>query len=189
MKNNQLERIEKLELTMAKLAKANQLTNEVLFELPDDIKEQIKQEVTTHFNELESKVVASVEDTIEKKVDTTIQTFFDERGISKHDADRLAKARNKRMCELLGDSKSDRYQLYIRFYQGRLRNMYLKKFDVMRYADISPAQFAEALNFIQNWIMDDDSWCTNALHETYRNDEFSNNKLKHAYERYFNITA
>ena len=70
-----------------------------------------------------------------------------------------------------------------------MRNQYLKKFDVMRYADIEPSQFSEALSFIQNFSIVDDSWCTKLLHEEYRNDEFPNNKLKHAYERYFNITA
>lgn len=189
MQNNQEQRIEKLELTMAKLAQANQLTNEVLFELPDNLKVQIKQEVDTRLKEIESNVVTTVGDTIDKKVEETIKTVFDERGLSKIDADRLTKARQKRMRELLGDSKSDRYKIYIKFYQGNMRNQYLKKFDVMRYADIEPSQFTEALNFIQNFNIVDDSWCTKLLHEEYRNDEFPNNKLKHAYERYFNITA
>lgn len=35
--------------------------------------------------------------------------------------------------------------------------------------------------------MDDDSWCTDILYETYRNDEFIDNKMAHAYERYFHI--
>lgn len=180
-------RVSALELATVKLGQANQLTNEVMTdiatELPDEIRRQIHQEVNTRTKEIESDVIAAVDGMIKGAIIDTL----DERGLTKYDADRLAKARNKRMCELLGSPDSDRYKLYIRFYHGRMRNMYLKQFDVMRYADISSAQFTEALNFIQNWTMDDDSWCTDILHETYRNDEFPNNKMVHAYERYFNI--
>lgn len=180
-------RISALEIATVKLGQANQLTNEVMTDiataLPDEMRAQIHQEVSARAKEIESNVIAAVGDTIKWEIGIALN----ERGLSKHDADRLAKARNKRMCELLGNPDSDRYKLYIKFYQGRMRNMYLKQFDVMRYADISSVQFTEALNFIQNWTMDDDSWCTDILHETYRNDEFPNNKMIHAYERYFNI--
>lgn len=63
----------------------------------------------------------------------------------------------------------------------------MKKFDVMRYADIDPSQFKEALEYIQNFNIVDRSWCIEALHNNYRNQEFPNNKLVHAYERYFGI--
>ena len=93
------------------------------------------------------------------------------------------------MRELLGDSKEDKYKLFIPFYQGYMRKGYLKKFDVMRYADIEPNKLPEALEYIQNFNIIDTSWCVEALHRTYQNNEFTNNKLVHAYERYFNITV
>lgn len=185
---NELEkRVSKLEQLTKKLGQSSQITNEVVTELiegiSDEIKGQVKQELVTREEEIESNVLASVTGSIETKIKETL----DERGLSKTDADRLTKARYKRMRELLGNSKSDEYKLFIPFYQGVMRNGYLKKFDVMRYADIEPSQFKEALDYIQNFNIVDRSWCIEALHNNYRNQEFPNNKLIHAYERYFGI--
>lgn len=187
---NELEtRVSKLELLTKRLGESSQITNEVVTELTTElsgiVKEQIKEEMITREREIESNVITSVSTTIESKIKETL----DERGLSKTDADRLTKARYKRMRELLGNSKSDEYKLFIPFYQGVMRNGYLKKFDVMRYADIDPSQFKEALEFIQNFNITDRSWCIEALHNNYRNKEFSNNKLVHAYERYFGINV
>lgn len=185
---NELEtRVSKLELLTKKLGQSSQLTNEVITELAngisDEIKTQVKEEIITREKEIESNVMVSVSGAIE----STIKEKLDERGLSKTDADRLTKARQKRMRELLGDSKSDEYKLFIPFYQGCMRNGYLKKFDVMRYADIEPSEFKTALEYIQNFNLSDRSWCIEALHNTYQNNEFLNNKLVHAYERYFGI--
>lgn len=185
---NELEtRVSKLELLTKKLGQSSQLTNEVVTELingiSDEIKGQIKEEIITREKEIESNVTVAVSGVIEGK----IKEKLDERGLSKTDSDRLMKARYKRMRELLGDSKSDEYKLFIPFYQGTMRNGYMKKFDVMRYADIEPSRFKEALEYIQNFNMSDRSWCIEALHKTYQNNEFANNKLVHAYERYFGI--
>lgn len=185
---NELEkRVSKLEQLTKKLGQSSQITNEVVTELiegiSDEIKGQVKQELVTREEEIESNVLASVTGSIETKIKETL----DERGLSKTDADRLTKARYKRMRELLGNSKSDEYKLFIPFYQGVMRNGYLKKFDVMRYADIDPSQFKEALEYIQNFNIVDRSWCIEALHNNYRNQEFPNNKLIHAYERYFGV--
>lgn len=146
---NELEtRVSKLELLTKRLGESSQITNEVVTELTTElsgiVKEQIKEEMITREREIESNVITSVSTTIESKIKETL----DERGLSKTDADRLTKARYKRMRELLGNSKSDEYKLFIPFYQGVMRNGYLKKFDVMRYADIDPSQFKEALEFI-----------------------------------------
>ena len=159
------------------------LTNKIVKILPNAIKKQFAQEFATRESEIESNVITTVSGVI----DTKIRDTLDERGLSNTDADRLTKARYKRMRELLGDSKSDEYKLFIPFYQGCMRNGYLKKFDVLRYADIDPSQFKEALEYIQNFNIVDRSWCIEALHNNYRNQEFTNNKLVHAYERYFGI--
>lgn len=191
---NELEtRVSRLELLTKKLGQSSQITNEVVEELiggiageiATEVKTQVKQELITREKEIESNVTMAVSGTIDGK----IKDVLDERGLSKTDADRLTKARYKKMRELLGDSRGDEYKLFIPFYQGVLRNGYLKKFDVMRYADIYPSQFKEALEYIQNFNIGDRSWCVDALHKTYRNNEFTNNKLVHAYERYFGINA
>ena len=187
---NELEtRVSKLELLTKRLGESSQITNEVVTELTTElsgiVRTQIKEEMVTREKEIESNVLTTVSGTIESKIKETL----DERGLSKIDADRLMKARYKRMRELLGDSKSDEYKLFIPFYQGMMRNGYIKKFDVMRYADIDPSQFKEALDYIQNFNIVDRSWCIEALHNNYRNNEFANNKLVHAYERYFGINV
>lgn len=191
MNTNIEPRVTKLELYTKKLSESSLLANEVLTELvsdlPNAIREQIKEEMVFKGREIQSNVMTSVNKTVDKKIDDKFVEKFDERGLSKYDADRLTKARYKRMRELLGNSKSDEYKLFIPFYQGCLRNGYYKKFNVNRYADIKPSQFNEALIYIQNFDITDRSWCVQALHDTYRNNEFANNKLVHAYERYFCI--
>ena len=189
---NELEtRVSRLESLTKKLGQSSQMTNEVVGELINgitdeiatEVKTQVKQELVTKEKEIESNVTIAVSGAIDGK----IKDVLNERGLSKTDADRLTKARYKKMRELLGDSRGDEYKLFIPFYQGVLRNGYLKKFDVMRYADIDPSRFKEALEYIQNFNIRDRSWCIDALHKTYRNNEFINNKLVHAYERYFGI--
>ena len=185
---NELEtRVSKLELLTRKLGESSQLVNEVVSSLTTElsgiVRSQLKEEMVTREKEMESNIITSVSGTI----DTKIKEKLDERGLSKTDADRLTKARYRRMRELLGDSQSDEYKLFIPFYQGALRNRYTKKFDVLRYADIDPSEFKEALELTQNFDISDRSWCIEALHRNYRNNEFANNKLVHAYERYFGI--
>ncbi|WP_143322619.1 ORF6C domain-containing protein [Clostridium sp. HBUAS56010] len=180
-------RMSKLELLTKRLGESSQITNEVVTELTSElsgiVREQVKEEMVTREREIESNVITTVKDTVE----STIREKLDERGLSKIDADRLTKARQKRMRELLGNPSSDEYQLFIGFYQGKLRNGYKRKFDVTTYAGIDPSIFKEALEYIQNFDMANRSWCINALHRTYQNNEFANNKLVHAYERFFGI--
>lgn len=182
-----------LEELTGDLARSLQLTNGVVGKLingiHNQISNQLKEEMVTTGKEIEANVTTAVTNTISNKIDLTIKEKLDERGLSKVDADRLTRARYKRMRELLGDSKEDKYKLFIPFYQGYMRKGYLKKFDVMRYADIEPNKLPEALEYIQNFNIIDTSWCVEALHRTYQNNEFTNNKLVHAYERYFNITV
>lgn len=192
--SNELEvRVSKLERLTKKLGESSQIANEVITELidgiADDIKCQVKEEFVTREKEIETNVTTAISGTINGTIEQKIKETLDERGLSKTDADRLTKARYKRMRELLGDSKSDEYKLFIPFYQGVMRNGYLKKFDVMRYADIDPSQFKEALDYIQTFNIVDRSWCIEALHNTYQNNEFPNNKMVHAYERYFGINV
>lgn len=183
------DRVSNLEALTQKLGQSAKLVDEVLGEFIEgvstEIKEQVKQEIVTREKEIESNVTLAVSGTIDQKIRDTL----DERGLSNIDADRLTKARYKRMRELLGDSKGDEYKLFIPFYQGMMRNGYLKKFNVMKYASIDPSQFKDALEYIQNFNITDRSWCVEALHKTYMNNEFANNKLVHAYERYFKVVA
>lgn len=155
----------------------------------DQISNRLKIEMVATGKKIEADVTTAVTSNISSKIESTIKEKLDERGLSKVDADRLTRARYKRMRELLGDSKEDKYKLFIPFYQGCMRKGYLKKFDVMRYADIEPDKLPEALEYIQNFNIIDTSWCVEALHRTYQNNEFTNNKLVHAYERYFKITV
>lgn len=191
--NNTLEtRVSTLEEVALKLAQSSAITNEVIncltLRSEKQIRDRIRIELSAQKQELESNITTSVAGQIDTKVQAAVKETLDERGLSKADADKLESARYKRMRELLGDSKSDQYQLFIPFYQGCMRKGYQAKFQVKRYADISPNEFRAALEYIQNFTLSDTSWCVKALHDTYAKDEFRTPKLRHAYERYFQIT-
>ena len=109
----------------------------------DQISNRLKIEMVATGKKIEADVTTAVTSNISSKIESTIKEKLDERGLSKVDADRLTRARYKRMRELLGDSKEDKYKLFIPFYQGCMRKGYLKKFDVMRYADIEPDKLPE----------------------------------------------
>ena len=193
MTNKIEERVSLLEMVTTDLAKANTMTNDVIKKLASvvsdeikaDVKKQFDEEFATREKEIESKVITTVSGNIDKRIRETL----DERGLSKTDADRLTNARRNRYRELLGNSKGDEYKLFIPFYQYMFKTAYCKKFGVLRFADIEPTQLKEALDFTNNFTVTDRSWCIEALHNNYRNNEFSNNKLVHAYERYFGINV
>ena len=193
MTNKIEERVSLLEMVTTDLAKANTMTNDVIKKLASvvsdeikaDVKKQFDEEFATREKEIESNVITTVSGNIDKRIRETL----DERGLSKTDADRLTNARRNRYRELLGNSKGDEYKLFIPFYQYMFKTAYCKKFGVLRFADIEPTQLKEALDFTNNFTVADRSWCIEALHNNYRNNEFSNNKLVHAYERYFGINV
>lgn len=193
MTNKIEERVSLLEMVTTDLAKANTMTNDVIKKLASvvsdeikaDVKKQFDEEFATREKEIESNVITTVSGNIDKRIRETL----DERGLSKTDADRLTNARRNRYRELLGNSKGDEYKLFIPFYQYMFKTAYCKKFGVLRFADIEPTQLKEALDFTNNFTVTDRSWCIEALHNNYRNNEFANNKLVHAYERYFGINV
>lgn len=193
MTNKIEERVSLLEMVTTDLAKANTMTNDVIKKLASvvsdeikaDVKKQFDEEFATREKEIESNVITTVSGNIDKRIRETL----DERGLSKTDADRLTNARRNRYRELLGNSKGDEYKLFIPFYQYMFKTAYCKKFGVLRFADIEPTQLKEALDFTNNFTVADRSWCIEALHNNYRNNEFANNKLVHAYERYFGINV
>ena len=193
MTNKIEERVSLLEMVTTDLAKANTMTNDVIKKLASvvsdeikaDVKKQFDEEFATREKEIESNVITTVSGNIDKRIRETL----DERGLSKTDADRLTNARRNRYRELLGNSKGDEYKLFIPFYQYMFKTAYCKKFGVLRFADIEPTQLKEALDFTNNFTVTDRSWCIEALHNNYRNNKFSNNKLVHAYERYFGINV
>lgn len=189
---NELEkRVSKLEQLTKKLGQSSQITNEVVTELTTElsgiVREQLKEEMVTREKEIESNVLISVTGQIDKKVKEVV----DDRGLNRKELTRLKKVRDKRFIELLGSPESDRYKLFIKFYQSAMGKGYRKKFDCSAYGDVDASRFKEALEYEENFNISDDyySWCIETLHNDYRNDEFPNNKLVHAYERYFGINV
>lgn len=190
--SNELEtRVSKLELLTKKLGESSQITNEVVTELiegiSDEIKGQVKEELVTREKEIESNVLTSVSG----KIDETVKKIVDDRGLNRKELARLKKVRDKRFIELLGSPESDRYKLFIKFYQSAMGKGYRKKFDCSAYGDVDASRFKEALEYESNFNVTDDyySWCIETLHKDYRNEELGNNKLIHAYERYFGINV
>lgn len=169
------------------LAKNAKELNEVIVEMSlalqrntEIIHEQIKQEMITAKQEIETSTAL----TAKNYIDAAIGEKMNERGISKFDADRLTKLRNKRLIELLGSPSSDNYILFIKYYQGMLRNSYKKQFNVLRYGDITPAQYKEAEMFIRSFDISDTRWMREKLEKEYLNGELTV-KQKNAYERCF----
>lgn len=189
---NELEkRVSKLEQLTKRLGESSQITNEVVTELTSElsgiVREQLKEEMVTREKEIESNVLISVTDQIDKKVKEVV----DDRGLNRKELTRLKKVRDKRFIELLCSPESDRYKLFIKFYQSAMGKGYRKKFDCSAYRDVDASRFKEVLEYEENFNVLDDyySWCIETLHNDYRNDEFPNNKLVHAYERYFGINV
>lgn len=189
---NELERrVSKLEQLTKRLGESSQITNEVVTELTSElsgiVREQLKEEMVTREKEIESNVLISVTGQIDKKVKEVV----DDRGLNRKELTRLKKVRDKRFIELLGSPESDRYKLFIKFYQSAMGKGYRKKFDCSAYGDVDASRFKEALEYEENFNISDDyySWCVEVLHNDYRNGEFPNNKLIHAYERYFGINV
>lgn len=189
------ERVSLLEMVATDLAKANETTNNVIqklanavsIEVKAGIKSQFEEEFTTREKEIESNVLTSVSG----KIDETVKKIVDDRGLNRKELARLKKVRDKRFIELLGSPESDRYKLFIKFYQSAMGKGYRKKFDCSAYGDVDASRFKEALEYELNFNVTDDyySWCIETLHKDYRNEELGNNKLVHAYERYFGINV
>lgn len=171
------------------LGKVQENTNQILYVLSEQIK-QANQNMSTAIN----KQMATAKEEIKKDtavaskayVDAIIQDKLDERGLSKYDADRLTRMRNKRFIELLGDPKSDLYILFISYFQRNYRKKYQKRFKVGRYGDISAAQFQDVESFTKTFNVPDVTYIYDSLHRRYRDGELPI-KMKNAYERYFGV--
>lgn len=166
-------------------------TNQILYVLSEQIK-QANQNMTTAINEqmatAKEEIKRDTATTSKAYVDAIIQDKLDERGLSKYDADRLTKMRNKRFIELLGDPKSDLYILFIGYFQNNYRKKYQKRFKVSRYGDISAAQFQDVESFTKTFNVPDVGYIYDNLHRRYRDGELPI-KMKNAYERYFGVNT
>ena len=192
--NNVMVKLNKHEELLSKLGQSQQLVNEVLSEFVNEIKGQVKEEIVTIKSEIESNIKVGLEGTIKKEVGKQIEDKIIERGLSKKECNLLRKIRNKRFCELLGNSTGDRYILFISFLQSDFQKAYRKKFEVYSYAETDPTRFEEACEFTRNYTLSGNyiNWAIERLHENYKFDTFpikSKHILKPAYERYFEINA
>lgn len=146
---------------------------------------QIKEEFNTRAEEIENGILGKVGSEIDEKVKNAVN----ERGLNRSEMNDLTKARNIRMCQLLGDSKSDKYILLISFYQGAMVKGYRKQFNCSAYGDIEATRFKEALTYINNFDVDAGyyNWAIEKLHDQYRDGEIENRRKYNAYERFFGI--
>jgi len=182
-------RVSKLELLSQKLAKVNGLNTEILTELTDTIAEDIKLQVAEEFGARTKEIEGTILGTVGEAIEDKVRTAVNERGLNRSEMNKLTKARNVRIAQLLGNSNSDAYILLISFYQGAMVKAYRKQFDCSAYGDIEATRFNEALNFIHNFTVTPDyhNWALEKLHMQYRDGEIENKKKFNAYERYFGI--
>lgn len=189
----QEQRLTVLENATKQLAQAAQLTNQVLTSMQHyspatQYKEQIMQELALRTEEMKGEIL----DSLNAKLEGLLRDKLAERGLSKYDADRFAKARKARMCYLLGKPSQSKYILFIRMYQSEFNKTFKEKFKVSKYEDVKPSQLKEALEFTNSFTISSDyeDWCLKTLAENYENKLFSNKpksnqKLIEAYEDYF----
>lgn len=184
-------RVSRLELLTQKMGQSSQIMNEVVTELTNEIsgivRAQVKEEMVTREKEIESNVTIAVAG----KIETTVKEIVNERGLNRHEIETLKKIRNKRFIELLGAPSSDKYRLFIKFYQSAMSKGYRKKFSCSAYGDVDPTNFKEAIKYEETFNVEPSyyDWCVETLHRDYQNDELPNNRLIHAYERYFCVNA
>jgi len=178
-----------------KLAQSMGLTNEVLTELTsglteivsNEVKGQIKEEMTTRTQEMKGEVLTTIGNTITETVNSAVA----ERGLNRKETSKLTKTRNKKMYQLLGDVNSDKYKLFAPFYFSQMGKEYRKQFNCDAYGDVNANRFDEAIEFLNNFTISQDyhEWCVSTLHKDYRNDEIESNKKLNAYKRYFGLIA
>lgn len=182
-------RVNRLENIASKLAKSNELTNEVICELVDElsteVRKQVKEELVTKSEEIKRETIDAVSGAIDEKVKIAVN----ERGLNRTEMNKLTKARNVRMRQLLGDSRGDKYILLISFYQGAMIKGYRKNFDCGAYGDIEATRFSEAIDYVNNFDVQQGyyDWAIDILHNQYRDGEIENKKKFNAYERFFGI--
>lgn len=172
-----------------KLAQANNLTNEVIEELAvgiiDDIKVQIKEEMTTYKEEVKGEIIETIGDNIKQ----TVKDEVNKRGLNGREIAILKNERNKRFIRLLGSPKSDLYILLMPFYQSQMKKEYKKLFNCDVYADVQADRFEEAIKYIENFTVTPEyyEWCIKTLHKNYQSNEIESNKKLNAYKRFFGI--
>lgn len=182
-------RVNKLETLSNKLAKANEINTEILTELVTTVSDEIRLQVKDEFVSRTEEIKDNILETVGLTIEDTVRTAVNERGLNRNEMNQLTKARNVRMSQLLGDSKSDRYILLISFYQGAMVKGYRKQFNCGAYGDIDATRFQEALTYISNFNVEPSyhNWAIEKLHEQYRDGEIENRKKFNAYERLFGI--
>ena len=194
--NNALEvrvsKIEKLQNVLGQsnmtLTKNNMMLNEVfgelVSELSNEVRYQVKEEFVTRTAEMESNVISKVDGHIENKVRTAVN----ERGLNRSEMNKLTKARNYRFIQLLGSPQSDRYIVMISQYQSAMIKGYRKQFDCTAYGDVEATRFEEAMSYIENFSIDAKyvDWIVELMHKKYQDGEMTK-RVINAYERFYGI--
>lgn len=189
-------RLSTLESISMKLKENNEIMTNFITSISsivsDEVKQQVRDEINANGDELKKDII----NTVSVNIRDTVKDVVNERGLNVIESDKLKDARVARMNKLL-NHPSDKYDLFIPFYQGKLRDDYRAHFKVSAYHKINPEQFTEAIEYINNFDVSSSfiSWCKKKLVENYKNgfDNYTNRakqrKLCQAFERYFGVAS
>lgn len=99
--------------------------------------------------ELKQKV-SSMEETMNKLIDATT--------INTRQQQRLYRIAKDRINKLLGGAHSANYKEYARSYFINMWNDFKEYFSTSSYKDLNPIQFNEAIDYINDWSYDSESF-------------------------------
>ncbi|HEY5588872.1 MAG TPA: ORF6C domain-containing protein [Candidatus Paceibacterota bacterium] len=163
---NELEvRVSKLEGVTNKLAGlANNLQTgqmtivEVIQELGlsigTEIREVVSIEIEAKSKEIGQQTIIQITDA-EKDIED-IKNRLKEKGLDRHQANKITQKIALRTHKLVGSKDSIKYILFYGAYRGRINKVLRQHYDVPSYKDIAPYEFEEALKMID--LITPESW-------------------------------
>ena len=167
--------IEIMSQTISSLFYGKDFRNEIVQQAREEMIPQIKQEIATSQLETEKKILDSEKRVLEK-AQTNVETYINNREMSRSDSKRLDKAKKRKVAKCIGVIKKE----------------VCKEFKIQGYEDITSGNVDEVIAFIDGLELDMYaivSWAKEKLDKKYISGEWDNSatgqKKKLAYERHF----
>lgn len=184
--------IEIMSQTIASLFYGKDFRNEIVQQAREEMIPQIKQEIATSQLETEKKILDSEKRVLEK-AQTNVETYINNREMSRSDKKRLDKAKKRKVAKCIGGNyNSDNWTLFSFAFFGAIKREVCKKFKIQDYEDITSGNVDEVIAFIDGLELDMYaivSWAKEKLDKKYISGEWDNSatgqKKKLAYERHF----
>lgn len=175
-------------LLIAASSKLNQNLQQ-LEQKVDDMKLQMKQEITAQFYESKNSIKTEIKDEIDENIKAEVRNQISGKGLTQNEYDELEKLRKNKIKSVLGyNPKSVEYRLYSPRYFAYLGTAVKNHFDVSNYKNIPSDKYEEVVYFIKafNFTENAKRKFDEELHQEYQNDLMPPTKKK-LYESHFHI--